>query len=129
MQTFIKQSIKYEPFFDLSHLSKPNFVTSPHMSYFIENDEYDNGGKGDWGYSGLGLLHVYIENSDPNDPNDDHTRRNANIDPVLTIPLHLSKTLNLDRGRAWIGFTASTGDETYQVHDMLHFAFSSLRLD
>eukprot|EP00551_Chaetoceros_affinis_P010920 CAMPEP_0203682536 /NCGR_PEP_ID=MMETSP0090-20130426/46208_1 /ASSEMBLY_ACC=CAM_ASM_001088 /TAXON_ID=426623 /ORGANISM="Chaetoceros affinis, Strain CCMP159" /LENGTH=45 /DNA_ID= /DNA_START= /DNA_END= /DNA_ORIENTATION= len=42
-------------------------------------------------------------------------------DPVLTVPLHLSKTLNLNSGRAWVGFTASTGDETFQVHDILRF--------
>ncbi len=84
------------------------------MSYFFQNDDFSKGGKGDWGYLGLGLLHIYCENLE---------------DPVLTVPLHLSKTLNLNRGRAWVGFTASTGDETFQVHDILHFTFSSLRLD
>ena len=106
--------IKYEPYFDPSHVSKPSFVMSPHMTYFFKNDAYHDDGLGDWGYAGLGLIHVYCQNVN---------------DPILTVPLHLSKTLNLNRGRAWVGFTASTGDETFQVHDVLDFTFSSLRHD
>lgn len=106
--------IKYEPYFDLSHISKPSFATFPYMTYFLENDQYHSGGLGDWGYEGLGLIHVYCQNL---------------VDPVLTVPLHLAKTLKLNRGRAWVGFTAATGDETFQVHDVLKFTFSSLRLD
>lgn len=106
--------IKYEPFFDLSYLDKRSFVTFPHMAHFFQNDNYHSGGLGDWGNEGLGLLHIYCQNMN---------------DPILTVPLHLSKTLKLNRGRAWVGFTASTGDETYQVHDVLDFTFSSLRYD
>ena len=89
------------------------------MSYFLSNGDFRDEsvkGTGDWGYSGLGLLHIYCENL-------------QHHDPILTVPLHLSKTLKLNRGRAWVGFTASTGDETFQVHDILDFTFSSLRLD
>ncbi len=86
------------------------------MSYFFQNDNFPHGGMGDWGYAGLGLLHIYCQNMNENDP-------------VLTVPLHLSKTLKLNRGRAWVGFTAATGEETFQVHDVLNFTFSSLRLD
>ena len=96
------------------------------MSSFFQNNEntYSNGhngsnsdtflSSGDWGYAGLGLLHIYCQNMN---------------DPVLTVPLHLSKTLKLNRGRAWVGFTSATGEETFQVHDVLNFTFSSLRLD
>jgi hypothetical protein len=35
--------------------------------------------------------------------------------PVLITPLNLDATLQLNRGRAWVGFTAATGDATYQV--------------
>ncbi len=31
------------------------------------------------------------------------------INPVLEVPLDLSTTLDLDAGRAWVGFTSSTG--------------------
>lgn len=87
------------------------------MSYFFQNgnDGTDNNGStatGDWAYAGLGLLHIYCQNVD---------------DAVLIVPLHLQRTLKLNRGRAWVGFTASTGEETFQVHDVLNFTFSSLR--
>ena len=92
------------------------------MSYFFENGHGDTTGGpthtgttaiGDWAYAGLGLLHIYCQNMD---------------DAVLIVPLHLERTLKLNRGRAWVGFTASTGEETFQVHDVLNFTFSSLRL-
>ena len=35
----------------------------------------------------------------------------------------------IDNGRAWIGFTASTGDSKWQVHDILSWTFDSSRLD
>ena len=49
--------------------------------------------------------------------------------PVMSIPLNLAATLNLNRGRAWVGFTASTGNETWQVHDILNWKFISSRMD
>ena len=47
----------------------------------------------DWGI-GIGLMYVYLDNLDS---------------PIITTPINLDKTLKLDRGRAYVGFTASTG--------------------
>jgi hypothetical protein len=32
--------------------------------------------------------------------------------PVLTVPVDLEATLNLDNGQAWVGLTAATGGVT-----------------
>ena len=106
--------IKYVPFFDVDILSSPSFTASPHILSFFENNNFHNGGDSDWNKAGLGILSVYIENLDV---------------PVLSVPLHLSATLNLDRGRAWAGFTGATGDETHQTHELYSWHFSSLRMD
>jgi hypothetical protein len=50
-------------------------------------------------------------------------------EPVLIIPLDISMALDLHRGRAWVGFTAATGNNSWQVHDILTWTFTSLRLD
>jgi Legume lectin domain len=68
---------------------------------------------GDWG-SGLGMLYVYID--------DLHS-------PVISTPIDLASTLDLDCGRAYVGFTAATGDEHWQAHDILNWQFSSLFID
>ncbi len=110
----IRIRIKYEPFvFDQSFFSKPSFVASPYLLHFFEDNDFHNGnGIPSWGAKGLGMLHVYCND--------------MNV-PVLTVPLHLSATLDLNMGRAWVGFTASTGDETWQSHDIFDWQFSSLR--
>jgi Legume lectin domain. len=66
------------------------------------------------GTGGMGLLTVYIE---------DLNR------PVLSVPLNLSDMLQLNHGRAWVGFTASTGQDAFQVHDIYSWQFHSLRKD
>eukprot|EP01029_Cantina_marsupialis_P006508 TRINITY_DN1715_c0_g1_i1.p1 TRINITY_DN1715_c0_g1~~TRINITY_DN1715_c0_g1_i1.p1 ORF type:complete len:831 (+),score=227.48 TRINITY_DN1715_c0_g1_i1:1-2493(+) len=50
--------------------------------------------------------------------------------PMLTVPLDLEWLLDLGstNGRAWIGFTASTGTDHYQVHDILNWEFWSQRV-
>lgn len=106
--------IQYEPIFDPSELTKPSFVISPHMTYFFQNGNHDMGGMADWDVNGLGILNIFCQD--------------LNV-PALSIPLNLKATLNLNRGRAWVGFTASTGNETWQVHDVLNWNFSSLRMD
>jgi hypothetical protein len=40
--------------------------------------------------------------------------------PVLTIPVNLATTLNLDPDKTWAGFTAATGGRS-QAHDILSF--------
>jgi hypothetical protein len=106
--------IKYVPFFDIDILASSSFVASPHILSFFENNNFQQGGNSDWNKAGLGVLSVYIENLDT---------------PVLSVPLHLSATLNLNRGRAYVGFTAATGDETHQAHEINSWYFSSLRMD
>lgn len=97
--------------------SRPGFVTSPHVMSFFEND-WAKGPSTFNGSSGIGVLTLYCCDDD------------LSI-PVLAVPLSLRKTLDLssNEGRAWVGFTAATGVETYQVHDVLSWQFSSLRLD
>jgi hypothetical protein len=38
--------------------------------------------------------------------------------PVLTVAVDLTTTLNLDSGKAWVGFTSSTGG-AWETHDIL----------
>ena len=50
--------------------------------------------------------------------------------PILIVPLDLRAALDLDatHGRAWVGFTASTGaDLGWQTHDILAWHFTSTR--
>jgi hypothetical protein len=49
--------------------------------------------------------------------------------PVITTPLNLESTLNLDNGRMYVGLTAATGDSNYQVHEILGWQFRSLYID
>jgi VCBS repeat-containing protein len=45
-----------------------------------------------------------------------------NLDnPVLVVPVDLASLLDLDQGRAWVGFTATTGGG-YQNHDILNWS-------
>lgn len=45
--------------------------------------------------------------------------------PALTALVELSATLRLDRGRAWVGFTAGTGGQ-FQTHDILSWEYRPL---
>ena len=89
-------------------------MASAYTMHFFENGDYPDGGNADWNVAGIGLLYIYVENL---------------ADAVLVTPLNLDATLQLDHGRGWVGFTASTGIETWQVHDVLNWKFSSLRVD
>lgn len=110
-----KIRIRYVPqVTDASELGQRSFVTSKHTMHFFENADYPNGGLADWGVAGLGLLSIYVDNL---------------LDPVLITPVHLAKTLTLNHGRAWVGFSAATGKETWQVHDVMDWTFTSLRMD
>jgi len=109
----IEVRVRYEPTFDERELANPHFVSSPYVAHFLENADFKNGGQADWSV-GMGLLYVYVENLD---------------DPVLIVPLNMEATLNLNHGRAWVGFTAATGFNTWQVHDILDWRFTSMRRD
>jgi hypothetical protein len=46
--------------------------------------------------------------------------------PLLTVPVDLAQTLNLDNGRsAYIGFTSSTGS-AFENHDILKWSYSDV---
>jgi len=47
------------------------------------------------------------------------------VSPVLTAPVELSALLDLDRGRAWVGFTSGTADPQ-QPHDILSWTYEPL---
>lgn len=44
--------------------------------------------------------------------------------PVLTVPLDLENTLNLDNGTAYLGFTGTTG-AAVETHDILNWMFET----
>ncbi len=105
--------IKYEPTFDENAVPHPSFQVNGYTSFFFENADFEYGGEGDWGI-GFGLLYIYIDDM---------------YSPVITTPLNLKKTINLDDDRAIVGLTASTGDNTWQAHDILSWKFTSLYQD
>ena len=47
------------------------------------------------------------------------------------MPADLDDLLALDatQGRAWVGFTAATGADEFEAHDVLAWHFTSLRED
>jgi len=113
----IENRIIYEPIFDESQLSKPSFIAPPILSkLLIPHNPIDDRelNSPQWNGKHLGLLKVFCQSFH---------------EPVLIVPLDLGGTLNLHRGRAWVGFTASTGQDTWQTHDILKWAFRSLRMD
>lgn len=44
--------------------------------------------------------------------------------PSLAVKVNLAKVMNLDSGRAWVGFTAASGAD-WQNHDLISWDFSS----
>ena len=105
--------IKYEPTFDENAVPHPSFQVNGYTSFFFENADFEYGGEGDWGI-GFGLLYIYIDDM---------------YSPVITTPLNLKKTLNLDDDRAIVGLTASTGDNTWQgTHSPNHLLTHLLTL-
>ena len=69
-----------------------------------------------WQRDGFGTLSVYVDDA---------------ADPVLIVPLNLAAAVDMaaSHGRAWVGFTASTGGAVWQVHDVLAWHFTELRAD
>ncbi len=105
--------IVYSPEFDVSALEDPQFTVTGQHTHFLTNAQYPDGGMADFG-TGMGTLKVYV--------NDMHR-------PLLITPIKLDALLRLDSGRAWVGFTAATGDERWQTHDILTWTFTSARID
>lgn len=105
--------IRYSPNFNPDDVNHPSFQTTGHTTWFLNNGDFLYGGMGDWG-TGFGLLYVYIDDL---------------YSPVITTPLNLGATLNLDDGRAYVGLTAATGDNHWQAHDILSWTWDSLYED
>ncbi|CAM9677875.1 unnamed protein product, partial [Laminaria digitata] len=103
----------YTPIVTPGETFHPAFQASRHAAHFLTNGDFYEGGLGDWG-RGIGILSVYVGNLH---------------EPCLIVPLNLEETLHLHHGRAFVGFTAATGRDTWQVHDVLRWSFSSLRQD
>eukprot|EP01033_Poteriospumella_lacustris_P010559 gene10559-7511_t len=102
--------IRYSPNFNPDDTNHPSFQTTGYTTWFLNNADFENGGVGDWG-TGFGLLYVYIDDL---------------YSPVITTPLNLGATLSLDDGRAYVGFTAATGNNHWQAHDVLSWTWDSL---
>lgn len=60
---------------------------------------WSKGGQADWGI-GTGQLSIWVDDL---------------LKPVLITPLNLDATLHLNNGRAFVGFTAATGEDTWEV--------------
>eukprot|EP01036_Dinobryon_divergens_P023312 gene23312-31642_t len=78
--------IKYDPNFDENAVPHPSFQANGYSSFFLSNADFSNGGEGDWG-TGVGLLYVYLDDM---------------YSPVITTPINLGSTLELDDGRACV---------------------------
>lgn len=102
--------VRYDPNFDANAVLHPSFQANGFTAWFLSNADFSNGGEPDWG-TGFGLLYVYLDDM---------------YSPVITTPLNLGATLNLDDGRAYVGVTAATGDQYWQAHDVLSWQFDSL---
>lgn len=105
--------IRYDPNFDENAVPHPSFQVNGFASWFMENGDWQYGGIGDWGL-GFGLMYIYIDDL---------------YSPVITTPINLDATIQLDDGRAYVGITAATGDNTWQAHDIISWQFSSLFID
>ena len=87
----IHQPWKEERYFQIVNA----FIQAPHVVEFLEKWGWKNGGQGDWS-TGMGSLAVYVDDLKDN---------------VLTVPMNLADTLELLSGRAYVGFTAATGEK------------------
>lgn len=132
--------IRYEPLLTPNHIQAINFVTTTHATdmFFTSlrhtptsatdsNTPSSSTGtsgtsnsKGGSSFSGIGsssmgVISVYLDDE--------------NV-PILVTPMQLSLLLGLDEthGRAWIGFTAATGSNIWQNHDILAWHFTQLRM-
>ena len=105
--------IVYKPFLEPEAIMSGRFEASAHVAHFMENADFANGGQADFG-TGMGQLEVYVDDL---------------VTPLLITPLNLDGLLDLHHGRAWIGFSGSTGHATWQTTDLLSWRFTSLRAD
>lgn len=111
----IKIRIRYEPYVQEHLLLSPNYSATPYLQNFFRTNRISHmEDYRSWDTGGIGTLQVYVQNMNT---------------PALIVLLQLAETLELNRGHAWVGFTASSTDEVWQSHDILSWDFSSLRID
>lgn len=108
-----KVKVVYTPIFDDDMLMSGRFTASAHVVSFLENADYQFGGQSQWG-TGMGTLAIYLDDM---------------LTPLFIVPLNLDATLKLDNGRAYVGFTAATGTEMWQQHDIMSWHFTATRED
>lgn len=130
--------VVYDRSLDPALVSHPSFVAeNPHAATFFsggqqrqcaEAADADSGsgsagplptpawtpGAGGPATAGAGSLFVYIDDLS---------------EPVLIVPVNLDAVLGLGdtQGRAWAGFTAATGEDAWQTHDVLSWELTQDR--
>jgi len=93
--------VTYNPSFVVEDVAHKSFKSGSYLLDLMRDYEH-----------GLGSLKVFVDDVST---------------PALTVPINLDAFLDLDNGRAWVGFTASTG-RSMQNHDVWSFTFRE-RLD
>lgn len=94
--------VNYDAEFHPVATTHPAFKAAPQVGR-IASGEASTPGRG---RGPLGILSIFVDDLS---------------EPVLIVPVNLAATLELDNGRAWMGFTASTG-EAVQNHEVLHWS-------
>lgn len=105
--------VVYRPNLDPAVLFEGRFEATEQVTHFLTNAEFASGGMADWS-TGLGQLEVYVDNMNK---------------PVIVTPVNMGGLLDLEHGRAWVGFSGSTGLQTWQTQDILSWNFRQLRED
>ena len=93
--------LEYTPNFIAEHVAHKSFRSSAHLLDLMRDYKH-----------GLGTLRIFVDNLG---------------DAALTVPINLGAFLDLDNGRAWVGFSASTS-RSMQYHDVQSWSFRE-RLD
>ncbi|KAF1333679.1 Lectin domain-containing protein, partial [Globisporangium splendens] len=106
--------IRYDPNLDDGSTCISVFVAELFEDHFVVNTcaghFFASGG---WA-SGIGVLSVFVDNMET---------------AILSVPLRIDDTIELEHGRAWVGFTTATGETAWQTQDILSWNFESLRRD
>jgi len=110
--------VVYTPRFEASALSHPAFAGAgnPYLADLLGYSGQATAAGALLQRRGFGLLYVYVDSA---------------TEPLLIVPMNLAALLDIapTHGRAWVGFTASTGAGVWQVHDMLAWHLTELRVD
>ena len=106
--------VRYTPGFDADVLGEGGPSASPQgLKYWAEEGQMDSASfpysqaGGSWKRSGTGMLRVFLD---------------ALAEPLLVLPIDVGYALDLEDGRAWCGFTGSTGGR-FQSHYILSWQF------